>query len=81
MNYCEWLLLPGTLITEWDDGKKRCETFLSSEDSYKALADKLVEISAYYGFDGWLVNIENVIEVSGVCYIILKPCHPKDYQR
>lgn len=27
------------------------------------MADKLVEISRYYGFDGWLVNIENVLGV------------------
>lgn len=53
----------GTLITEWDDGKARCEAFLKSEDSYKQFADQLVKIAQYYRFDGWLVNIENKIEV------------------
>ncbi|KAL4240037.1 hypothetical protein ACF0H5_000832 [Mactra antiquata] len=54
----------GTIITEWDDGKGRCETFLKDEESYKQFADQLVEITKYYNFDGWLVNIENVIESS-----------------
>ncbi|XP_070581186.1 cytosolic endo-beta-N-acetylglucosaminidase-like isoform X2 [Ptychodera flava] len=52
----------GTLITEWDDGKERCQQFLKDEASYKTLADKLVEITKYYNFDGWLINIENKIE-------------------
>ncbi|XP_060079983.1 cytosolic endo-beta-N-acetylglucosaminidase-like [Ylistrum balloti] len=52
----------GTLITEWDDGKKRCHQIIESDDSYKAFADKLVAITQHYGMDGWLVNIENVVE-------------------
>lgn len=56
--------IPGTFITEWDDGAAHCETFLKDEGSYRSLADKLVHISHYYGFDGWLVNIENVLSVS-----------------
>lgn len=53
----------GTLITEWDDGRKRCHQFIETEDSYKAFADKLILITQYYGFDGWLVNIENPVQV------------------
>jgi endo-beta-N-acetylglucosaminidase D len=53
----------GTFITEWDDGKARCQKLLESEDSYREVASKLVEITKYYKFDGWLINIENVIEV------------------
>lgn len=34
------------------------------EESYRAVADKLVQISQYYGFDGWLINIENPLRVS-----------------
>ncbi|XP_061568074.1 cytosolic endo-beta-N-acetylglucosaminidase isoform X2 [Cololabis saira] len=51
----------GTFITEWDDGAKMCEAFLKDEESYRAVADKLVQISKYYGFDGWLINIENYL--------------------
>lgn len=54
----------GTFITEWTDGAAMCEAFLKDEESYRAVADKLVQISHCYGFDGWLVNIENVL--SGV---------------
>nr|XP_019959230.1 PREDICTED: cytosolic endo-beta-N-acetylglucosaminidase isoform X1 [Paralichthys olivaceus] len=49
----------GTFITEWTDGATVCDAFLKDEESYRAVADKLVQISCYYGFDGWLINIEN----------------------
>ncbi|XP_022595497.1 cytosolic endo-beta-N-acetylglucosaminidase [Seriola dumerili] len=51
----------GTFITEWTDGAAACEAFLKEEESYRAVADKLVQISHYYGFDGWLINVENVL--------------------
>ncbi|XP_026180466.1 cytosolic endo-beta-N-acetylglucosaminidase [Mastacembelus armatus] len=51
----------GTFITEWTDGATVCEDFLKDEESYRAVADKLVQISLYYGFDGWLINIENAL--------------------
>ena len=57
------LLATGTVITEWDDGKARCNAFLKSEEAYKQFADQLVAICKTHGFDGWLVNIENEIEV------------------
>lgn len=49
----------GTFITEWTDGAEICKAFLKDEESYRAVADKLVQISHCYGFDGWLINIEN----------------------
>ncbi|XP_078140863.1 cytosolic endo-beta-N-acetylglucosaminidase isoform X2 [Centroberyx gerrardi] len=49
----------GTFITEWTDGAKVCEDFLKGEESYRTVADRLVQISHCYGFDGWLINIEN----------------------
>ncbi|XP_056871680.1 cytosolic endo-beta-N-acetylglucosaminidase isoform X4 [Takifugu flavidus] len=55
------LLAPGTFITEWEDGSVACETFLKDEESYRAVADKLVQICYFYGFDGWLINIENTL--------------------
>ncbi|XP_037113406.1 cytosolic endo-beta-N-acetylglucosaminidase [Syngnathus acus] len=57
------VLVLGTFITEWTDGAATCEAFLQ-EDLYREVADKLVQISSYYGFDGWLINIENTL--SGV---------------
>nr|XP_006823731.1 PREDICTED: cytosolic endo-beta-N-acetylglucosaminidase-like [Saccoglossus kowalevskii] len=56
------VLMLGTFITEWDDGLERCKAFLKDEDTYKSLADKMVAITKFYNFDGWLVNIENKIE-------------------
>ncbi|KAK7929715.1 hypothetical protein WMY93_006110 [Mugilogobius chulae] len=60
------VLVLGTFITEWTDGGKACEEFLKDEESYRAVADKLVQICHCYGFDGWLVNIENELSASAV---------------
>ncbi|KAM4635476.1 cytosolic endo-beta-N-acetylglucosaminidase isoform 2-T2 [Polymixia lowei] len=56
----------GTFITEWTDGATACEAFLNGEEAYRAVADKLVQISHCYGFDGWLINIENRLSVGAV---------------
>lgn len=61
-----WISISGTFITEWDDGKVRCHKVIESEESFKRAANKLVEITKYYQFDGWLINIENVVEVNGI---------------
>lgn len=60
----------GTFITESDTGVIECEKILKGEvldvESGKYIikdpsfyADKLVELCVYYGFDGYLLNIEN----------------------
>lgn len=59
-------LAPGTFITEWNDGAVACEAFLKDEESYRAVADRLVKICYCYGFDGWLINIENTLSVSDI---------------
>ncbi|XP_048466860.1 cytosolic endo-beta-N-acetylglucosaminidase [Rhincodon typus] len=56
----------GTFITEWKDGARICETFLENEESFRALADKLVLITHCFQFDGWLVNIENELSTNAV---------------
>ncbi|KAG8446563.1 hypothetical protein GDO86_014134 [Hymenochirus boettgeri] len=57
----------GTFITEWEKGAKTCESFLAGEEAtYKALADKMVLLAEYYKFDGWLINIENVLSAVAV---------------
>ncbi|XP_061606475.1 cytosolic endo-beta-N-acetylglucosaminidase isoform X2 [Phyllopteryx taeniolatus] len=55
------VLVLGTFITEWSDGEATCEAFLREEELYCEVADKLVEMSRHYGFDGWLINIENTL--------------------
>ncbi|XP_068434849.1 cytosolic endo-beta-N-acetylglucosaminidase [Clinocottus analis] len=56
----------GTFITEWTDGAAACEAFLKEEESYRSVADKLVQISHCYGFEGWLINIENTLSEAAV---------------
>ncbi|KAM8947720.1 cytosolic endo-beta-N-acetylglucosaminidase [Pelodytes ibericus] len=57
----------GTFITEWDEGAKACESFLSGEESaYRAVADQMVRLAQFFQFDGWLVNIENVLSPGAV---------------
>ena len=51
----------GTFITEWESGSLLCELLLWTEQSAEAAAMQLAEIAAYYGFDGWLLNIENPV--------------------
>ncbi|XP_069511317.1 cytosolic endo-beta-N-acetylglucosaminidase [Ambystoma mexicanum] len=57
----------GTFITEWDGGGQTCERFLAGEEAtYCAVADQLVQIAQFYQFDGWLINIENVLSSASV---------------
>lgn len=49
-----------------------CEDFLKDEESYRRVADKLVQISHYFGFDGWLINIENKLSVSKASVLTYK---------
>jgi len=51
------------VITEWDEGRQLCVELLRSEVEWRALANQLVAIAVYYGFDGWLLNIENTLQV------------------
>lgn len=64
-----FFLIAGTFITEWDEGKVRCHKVIESEESLKKAADKLVEITKYYQFDGWLINIENVVDVCCILFL------------
>lgn len=49
----------GTFITEFSAGVVKCDELFAQVDT---VVDQLVEITLYYGFDGWLINIENPIE-------------------
>ena len=51
----------GTFITEWTAGSLLCELMLWTEQSAEAAAMQLAQIAVYYGFDGWLLNIENPV--------------------
>ena len=47
-----------TLITEWERGERLNRQMLNDTITMHAYADQLVAICQYYGFDGYLVNIE-----------------------
>ena len=54
----------GTVITEWQEGVKMCARILQQETIVHKFVQQLISIAQYYGFDGWLVNIENPVHVS-----------------
>ncbi|CAJ0943178.1 unnamed protein product, partial [Mesorhabditis belari] len=53
----------GTLITEDDGGKALCEKFLSSPEAIEQTVEALVKIAKDWNFEGYLINIENELEV------------------
>lgn len=57
------MVFKGTVITEWDEGAGLCKKFLKDERSVAKTVLKLVDIAVKYNFEGWLINIENNIEV------------------
>ncbi|XP_074778305.1 cytosolic endo-beta-N-acetylglucosaminidase [Athene noctua] len=57
----------GTFITEWTEGQRLCEAFLAGgEEAYGAVGEQLARIAQHYGFDGWLLNIENTLSAAAV---------------
>jgi mannosyl-glycoprotein endo-beta-N-acetylglucosaminidase len=77
----------GTFITEFDDGEKICEQFLSDISKIDEVVNKLVNVTVFYGFDGWLINIENKVNnVENLKYFVrkltssLKEINPDLYQ-
>lgn len=62
------VLSMGTIITEWEEGRQLCNHLLSSTDNVQKFVEQCVSLANYYQFDGWLVNIENSLEVGIVIY-------------
>ena len=67
----------GTIITECDDGAAIWSTVLASKDTLHQLVTNLVAICKFHGFDGWLINVENKIEVTRfvLCLILANNRH------
>lgn len=53
----------GTFITEWDKGAEICKEMLATEASAHMYAERLTELTATLGFDGWLINIEVKLDI------------------
>lgn len=45
----------GTFITEGSDGIETCNKLLATKESAQLYAERLAELAAVLGFDGWLV--------------------------
>lgn len=56
----------GTVITEWKDGMDIWEKIFESPDTLEVFATNLALISQYFGFEGYLLNIENEIKLEHV---------------
>jgi endo-beta-N-acetylglucosaminidase D len=61
---CHVFKFQGTFITENADGEADNLYLLDSQLGIQYYVDKLVNIATYYGFDGWLINIEAMVILS-----------------
>lgn len=52
----------GTIITEWTDGEELCTKLFHNSGSIDVGVEILVRIAEDFGFDGYLLNIENKIQ-------------------
>ena len=56
----------GTLITEWEQGAEFCVRLFGSAAAAEATAAALAGVAAHFGFDGWLINIENAVDMEHI---------------
>lgn len=60
---CIKRLFLGTLITEFDQGNELCDKFIfKNVPSMHKFAQSLAKLTKIFGFDGWLLNIENKVQ-------------------
>jgi hypothetical protein len=60
----EHKIILGTFLFEGKPDSQKAEQLLETEASFQMCADKLVDLCVYYGFDGWLVNVETDLVAS-----------------
>jgi endo-beta-N-acetylglucosaminidase D len=51
----------GTFITEWEAGRAEWVSILTSPQRMGAVIGKLVDLAEHYGFNGYLLNVENEV--------------------
>ncbi|KAK4273731.1 hypothetical protein QN277_017070 [Acacia crassicarpa] len=56
----------GTFITEWDEGRSVCDEMLATKGSAQTYAERLVQLAAKLGFDGWLINMEVKLDLGQI---------------
>lgn len=72
-SHCNNVPMLATLITEHIQGFDLCEKLFSDKSLIDKFVSKLVDITLFYGFDGWLLNIENKIreeQIGNLIYFI-----------
>jgi hypothetical protein len=62
----------GTFITEWEKGAEICREMFATEDSAHMYAERLAELAAALGFDGWLVVLHLLILHSEVIQCLVR---------
>ena len=65
----------GTIITEFTDGKMICDELLKTKETVNEFVNICCSIAICYGFDGWLLNIENKLDreqVPNMMYLVKK---------
>ncbi|XP_078446814.1 cytosolic endo-beta-N-acetylglucosaminidase 1-like isoform X2 [Wolffia australiana] len=60
----------GTFILEWDEGRDICQSLLQSTISAQMYAERLVEIAASLGFEGWLINMEVKLDLAQIPILV-----------
>lgn len=60
----------GTFITEHKTGQQTCEQLFADTACAEAAAEQLARIATYFGFEGWLLNIENEMDKSKIPNLI-----------
>eukprot|EP00892_Ulva_mutabilis_P012125 jgi/Ulvmu1/9285/UM050_0034.1 len=60
----------GTFIMEWEEGAKVCKELFQSRQSAIHAAKQLAKIAEWYGFEGWLINIESQVQVEHVPQVV-----------
>lgn len=61
----------GTFITEWEAGTATCRELFGSAAAARHTAQQLARIAACYGFEGWLINIENNLDTSTIEHVLI----------
>ncbi|XP_065870861.1 cytosolic endo-beta-N-acetylglucosaminidase 1-like [Euphorbia lathyris] len=56
----------GTFITEGTEGRKVCDEVFATKESAQLYAERLAELAANLGFDGWLMNMEVALDVEQI---------------
>lgn len=60
----------GTFITEWELGAEYCRYLFGTQAAAELTAVRLAAVARSYGFDGWVVNIENDLDPDHVPNVI-----------